>query len=62
MNTVVKFCTIKEAARILGVHRYTVWRWTVENKIQFRQVRAGHKILIPRAEIERLKAPSPQIL
>ncbi|MHB8069288.1 MAG: PilZ domain-containing protein [Desulfobaccales bacterium] len=45
------FLTIKEFADTVGVHWSTVWRWTAENRIQFKQVKAGCKILIPASEL-----------
>ncbi len=45
------FLTIKEFADTVGVHWSTVWRWTAENRIKFKQVKAGCKILIPASEL-----------
>ncbi|MEW6660239.1 MAG: Nif11-like leader peptide family RiPP precursor [Thermodesulfobacteriota bacterium] len=45
------FLTIKEFADTIGVHWSTVWRWTAENRITFKQVKAGCKILIPASEL-----------
>jgi predicted ribosomally synthesized peptide with nif11-like leader len=52
-----EFLTIKEAAKKLGVHWYTVWRWTMENRINFKQVKAGCKILIPLSELLKFQTP-----
>ena len=52
-----EFFTIKEFAAKLGVHWFTVWRWTAEKHITFRQVKVGGKILIPSSELSRLKRP-----
>jgi excisionase family DNA binding protein len=49
-----RYYTIKEAARLLRRHWYTIWRWTVEGKIQYHQPGPGYKILIPGSEIKRL--------
>ena len=49
------FLTIKEFAAKLGVHWFTVWRWTAERRISFRQVKVGGKILIPSSELSRLQ-------
>jgi excisionase family DNA binding protein len=46
-----EFFSIKEFARKVGVHWFTVWRWTVEKRIQFKQVKSGCKILIPASEL-----------
>ena len=46
-----EFLSIKEFAGKVGVHWFTVWRWTVENRIQFKQVKSGCKILIPASEL-----------
>jgi excisionase family DNA binding protein len=48
-----EFFSIKEFAAKLGVHWFTVWRWTVENRITFLQFKAGGKILIPVSELSR---------
>jgi excisionase family DNA binding protein len=42
-----KFFTIKEAAALLRRCRLTVWRWTVDGKIEFHQPAPNGKILIP---------------
>lgn len=49
------FLTIKEFANNVGVHWFTVWRWTAENRIKFKQVKAGCKILIPTSELARFQ-------
>ena len=46
-----EFLNIKEFAEKVGVHWYTVWRWTVEKRIQFKQVKSGCKIFIPASEL-----------
>ena len=50
-----RYYTLKEAAVILRRHERTVWRWTVEGKIEFHQPFTGYKILIPEREINRLR-------
>ena len=50
-----EFFTIKEFAVILGVHWFTVWRWTAERRINFRQAKIGGKILIPSSELHRFQ-------
>ncbi len=52
-----EFFTVKEFAAKLGVHWYTVWRWTAEKHISFRQIKVGGKILIPSSELSRLQRP-----
>lgn len=49
-----EFLTIKMFAKKLGVHWFTVWRWTAENRIDYKQIKAGGKILIPRSELSKL--------
>lgn len=46
-----EFLSIREFADMVGVHWFTVWRWTVERRIQFKQVKTGCKILIPKSEL-----------
>ena len=46
-----EFLSIREFADTVGVHWFTVWRWTVERRIRFRQVKSGCKILIPKSEL-----------
>jgi hypothetical protein len=46
-----EFLSIKEFAGKIGVHWFTVWRWTVEKRIHFKQVKSGCKILIPTSEL-----------
>jgi hypothetical protein len=46
-----EFLSIKEFAGKVGVHWFTVWRWTVEKRIKFKQVKSGCKILIPASEL-----------
>ncbi len=50
-----EFYTIKEFAARLGVHWFTVWRWTVDKRIAYKQLKVGGKILIPASELERLQ-------
>ena len=52
-----EFFTVKEFAAKLGVHWFTVWRWTAEKHITFRQNKVGGKILIPSSELSRLQSP-----
>ena len=54
-----EFLNIREFARKLGVHWFTVWRWTVENRIKFKQVKSGCKILIPASELAQFQG-SPE--
>ncbi len=50
-----EFLTVKEFAARLGVHWFTVWRWTADRRISFRQSKLGGKILIPASELYRLQ-------
>ena len=49
------YYTIREAAARLRRHPMTVWLWTAEGKIEYHQLKPGHKILIPEREIIRLR-------
>lgn len=49
-----KYFTIREAAVLLRRCRLTVWRWTVDGKIEFHQPAPGSKILIPEHVIKSL--------
>jgi len=40
-----EFLSVKAFAKILGVHWFTVWRWTVEKRNRFMQIKVGGKIL-----------------
>lgn len=53
-----EFLNIKEFAQKIGVHWFTVWRWTVEHRIKYKQVKSGCKILIPASELSQFKASS----
>jgi hypothetical protein len=55
-----EFLSIKEFAGKVGVHWFTVWRWTVEKRIHFKQVKSGCKILIPTSELLQFQVPSEQ--
>jgi excisionase family DNA binding protein len=50
-----EFLTVKEFAERLGVHWFTVWRWTAERRINFKQCKVGGKILIPASELYRFQ-------
>ena len=45
------FLNIKEFANTLGVHWFTVWRQTAENRLKFKRGKAGCKIHIPSSEL-----------
>ena len=53
-----EFLSIKEFAGKVGVHWFTVWRWTAEKRIQFKQVKSGCKILIPTSELLQFQVNS----
>lgn len=53
-----EFLSIKEFANKIGVHWFTVWRWTVEKRIQFKQVKSGCKIFIPSSELLQFQTHS----
>ena len=50
----VNHVAVPEAAHLLGVHRATAWRWFKAGKLCGERV--GGVVLIPRGEVERLKA------
>ena len=52
-----EFLSVKEFANKVGVHWFTVWRWTVEKRIQFKQVKSGCKIFIPTSELLQFQVP-----
>jgi predicted ribosomally synthesized peptide with nif11-like leader len=51
-----EFLSVREFADMVGVHWFTVWRWTVERRIQFKQVKTGCKILIPKSELSQFQS------
>ena len=53
-----EFLSVKAFAQILGVHWFTVWRWTVEKRIKYRQIKIGGKILIPFSELSNFQGRS----
>ncbi len=53
-----EFLRVKAFAQILGVHWFSVWRWTVERRIKFRQIKVGGKILIPFSELSDFQGRS----
>lgn len=53
-----EFLSVREFADMVGVHWFTVWRWTVERRIQFKQVKTGCKILIPKSELVQFQHAS----
>jgi excisionase family DNA binding protein len=53
----MEFFAVKKFAERLGVHWFTVWRWTTEGRINFRQSKVGGKILIPSSELYRFYSP-----
>lgn len=55
-----EFLTVKMFAKKLGVHWFTVWRWTAEKRISFKQIKVGGKILIPKSELSRLQGPADE--
>jgi predicted ribosomally synthesized peptide with nif11-like leader len=54
-----EYFNIREFAQKVGVHWFTVWRWTVEHRIKFKQVKSGCKILIPASELSQFQS-SPE--
>jgi excisionase family DNA binding protein len=50
-----QYFTLAEAAKLLRRHYNTVYQWTLRDKISFHQPWPGAKILIPEAEIMRLR-------
>ena len=54
-----RYLTIGEAAAQLRRHPRTVWRWTVEGRIEFHQPFVNGKILIPEAAVLSRLIPDP---
>lgn len=54
-----RYLTISEAAVKLRRHYRTVWRWTVEGRIEFHQPFVNGKILIPEAAVLSRLKPDP---
>lgn len=52
-----EFVTVKEAARLLGVHVNTVRRWIGDGRIETLVVGPTRRIRIARAEVARLREP-----
>jgi len=50
-----RYITAKQAARMLGVHPVTLYRWAKEGKIRFIKTPSG-RLRYPLSEIERLKS------
>ncbi len=50
-----KYITAKQAARMLGVHPITLYRWAKEGKIKYIKTPTG-RLRYPLSEIERLKS------
>lgn len=53
MQIIDYFYTEKQAAKVLGVNRITIWRWIKESKFNTQQV--GREVLIPKWEVELIQ-------
>ena len=50
------FYTEKQAARLLGINRITIWRWVKNGKLNAQRIgEKGATVLIPKWEVEFLK-------
>ena len=47
------FYTAGQAAKILGVNRITIWRWTKRGKLNAQYI--GREVIIPKWEVEIMK-------
>lgn len=48
------FYTERQVAEALGINRITVWRWIKEGRFDIQRV--GREVLIPKWEVELIKA------
>ena len=53
------FYTEAQAARILDVNRITIWRWIRAGKFNAQKI--GREVIIPKWEVELLKAGLKEI-
>ena len=47
------FLTVGECAKVLGVSRVTVWRWTKEGRLNAQYI--GREAAIPKWQVELMK-------
>ena len=54
------FVTIQEAAQLVGVSRWTIWRLVKDGRLQTYESEINRRVkLIQRADIEALSCPRP---
>jgi len=53
MQIIDYFYTEKQAARMLGVNRITIWRWIKSGRFNIQHV--GREVLIPKWEVELIR-------
>jgi len=54
------FVTIQQAAKLLGVHRITVWRLVRDGRLQAYQSPINRRVkLVKRADLTALMTPQP---
>ena len=53
------FYTAGQATQVLGVNRITVWRWIKGGKFNIQRV--GREVLIPKWEVDIIKAKDSRI-